>query len=1088
MKPIPPADEAQRLADLHRLDLLDTPAEETFDRITRLATLLIGSPIALISLVDQDRQWFKSRVGLDAPETPREVSFCAHALNNDAPFVVLNAEEDDRFRHNPLVTGSPNVRFYAGAPLKRPNGSALGTLCVIDTVPHKEFSEHERTILSELADVVSDQMEQRLFSRTHEVNRRHEEQKAAMLRKLQEALRNAQSQFIGGASPEIVFGGLLENLALATATRAGCVAEIVPADDEAMTFRLCASMGVHDLVPLMKSAFADASERIEADSVALPIIHGGEPAGVIGLTGRKGGYPVELLDELDPFFTSLAGLFVASRARREGRKNARDIQLRDRALASISSAVSIVDPNPRGGAILYCNAALEAMSGYSAKEAQGKPFGLLYGPETDAEGIRRIEEAFATGTPLEITIRNYHRAGQGFWNRTRFSPVRDSDGNVEYFVAVGDDVTEKIEAEAELRRAKEAAEANAQLTSRFLANMSHEIRTPMNGVIGMTGLLLDGSLTDEQREYAETIRSSGNALLTIINEILDFSRIDSGVLELDRIEFNLAACIESAMDMVAAGAAAKSVDLEYLVDAGVPELVKGDDSRLRQVLINLLGNAIKFTAEGSVLLSVSASRMSDVQQSENWEIHFAVQDTGIGIAANKLADIFQPFRQADNSSTRRFGGTGLGLAISKHLAELMGGRMWVESEPGIGSAFHFTISVEATSSEHLSVDTLRPALDGRRALVIDPNGISQSVLRQHLKAWGVQASVFSSPEEAAKAEHTARFDLAIVDNDIAGLSLSELGRISDDAPLVVLCSLGRRNTGLAEQLRGKTVPRSRLHSKPIKPSYLCDTLSSFVAGGPVRVSQRPAQPITDPEFGRRHPFTILVVEDNPVNQKLVLLLLSRLGYRADTANNGVEAVRALQRQPYDVVFMDMHMPEMDGIEATRRIHEVLPADEAPWIIALTANAMQTDRDICLRAGMRDFVTKPVQSADLCKVLEKVKRTVPKTWSPPEYLGELYQDDPSAVADLLTLFAEDSTAHLTQLESALAQGDLVLAGKVLHGLKGSSSQMGGADLATMYAAAEASLASGDAGGIPVQKLKAAHLALIASMENHFQILN
>jgi PAS domain S-box-containing protein len=906
-----------------------------------------------------------------------------------------------------------------------------------------------------------------------------------MSRKLQEVLRNAQGQFIGGASPEIVFGGLLENLAALTRSSSGCVAEIIPVYGEAMTFRVCASLGHHDLLSLTKSAFVESSEVMGDQTLALPIIHGGETVGVIGLGGRSSGYSFELLEEIDPFLTSLAGLFVASRHRREGRRTAHEIRLRDRALASISSAVTIVDPVPPGGAILYCNPALEAMSGYTSKEAQGGPFGLLYGPETDPESIRLIGKAFAAGTKLEITLRNYHRNGTAFWNRIRFSPVRDDEGGVEYFVAVGDNVTEKIEAEIELRRAKEAAEANAQLTSRFLANMSHEIRTPMNGVIGMTGLLLDGSLSDEQREYAETIRTSGNALLTIINEILDFSRIDSGVLELEKVEFNLAACIEGALDMVAAGAAAKSVELEYLVDPGVPELITGDEARLRQILINLLGNAIKFTAHGSVLLSVSANRTAAHGDSASWEIYFAVRDTGIGIPASKLEDIFQPFRQADNSSTRRYGGTGLGLAISKNLAELMGGRIWVESEPDRGSTFHFTIAAEGNSPESLRPGNTGSALAGRRALVIDPNAISQSVLRQHLSAWGMLVWIYSSAAEAASAQHGSEFDVAIVDNDIPFLSPEELARAAGEAPLVILCSLARRNTGLAAQLRGKSIPRSRLHSKPIKPSHLCDALTGFLAAGPVRVSQKPVQPLTDPEFAQRLPFTILVVEDNPVNQKLVLLLLSRLGYRVDTANNGLEAVIVLQRQRYDVVFMDMHMPQMDGIEATRRINELLPENERPWIIALTANAMQTDREICLRAGMRDFVTKPVQTADLCDVLRKVKRPPSATahvWTPPDYFAGIMHDDPSAGVDLIKLFIEEAAGNIGKLESALAEADFELAGKLLHTLKGSNSQMGAGELAVLYASAEADVRDRSTGKVRMDALKAAHAGIVASMED------
>ncbi len=687
MRPPVPSDEQERIKDLYRLDILDSEPEPFFDRITGLAAKVIGSPISLVSLVDRQRQWSKSRVGLNAKESPREIALCSYAILGNEPLVVLDAGTDDRFRDNPLVTESPKIRFYAGAPLRRVGGSALGTLCVIDTEPHESFSEAQSAILTELAALVSGEMEDRLALRLRDVSRRRQEKNEGVRRKLQESLRQAQSLFIGGAENDLVFCGLIERITLATGSKAGCIADLAPEGQ----LHVCASAGEHELLPLMQGAFTSGAILRAGQSLALPAFNGREIAGVIGLAQHNLGDDFQISLEMDPFLDSVAGLFVASRARREGRKAASAIRVRDRALAAITSAVSIVDPVPAGGAILYANAAFESMAGYRADEVIGKPFGLMNGAETDPATVTLTEDALASGEALDTTLRSYHRDGTAFWNGMRLSPVRDKTGRVEYFVSVADDVTEKIAADNELLRARKAAEKNAQLTTRFMANMSHEIRTPMNGVIGMTGLLIETNLTEEQRDYAETIRSCGEGLLAVINEILDFSRIDSGSVQLEAIEFDISQCIESALDLVAASAARKSIGLEYLLDPGIPRTVIGDLTRLRQVLINLLGNAVKFTSEGEVQLSVSASRLSDGR----WEVHFAVRDTGIGIPPARIDDIFKPFQQADNSTTRRFEGTGLGLSISRNLVELMGGRISVESEAGRGSTFRFTICVEA---------------------------------------------------------------------------------------------------------------------------------------------------------------------------------------------------------------------------------------------------------------------------------------------------------------------------------------------------------------------------------------------------------
>jgi PAS domain S-box-containing protein len=1074
--PYPP-DELERLRDLRRLEILQTDPEPEFDRIARLAAAVGKTPIALISLIDEHRQWFKAHVGLELDETPREISFCGHAIAQQQPFVVLDALRDDRFSDNPLVTGDPNIRFYVGTPLKRGNGSAFGTLCIVDTEPRAEFAEDLTGILVELASIVTERMEQRLHNARYADAARSSEDKTSLRRQLYDALRDAQHRFIGGADAEAseVFGALLQQAVSLTGSVSGALAKMRVEPEIAgapVPLRVLAGDAGPSLLESMRCCVLSGEIEAGDDYFALPGRHGRKTVGALGLCGGDYSLLRAILPELDQFLIGLGGLFDAARARREGRRNAELVRLRDRALSSINSAVSIVDPSRDEGLIIYCNSAFELMSGFSSKEVVGRNLSLLYGPETNPASILQVQQAFLLKTPLEVLFRNYHRNGEAFWSRMRLAPVPDAEGVVEFFVTVADDVTGEIELQSDLRRAKELAEANVQVKSRFVANMSHEIRTPMNAVIGMTSLLLDTDLSPEQRDFAETIRSSGDGLLTIINEILDFSRIDSGTLQIEKIEFDLRACMENALDLIAASAAAKSVDVAYLLDPNLPETLLGDVTRLRQILINLLGNSVKFTASGSILLSASGSRLDN----GNWQIHFAVKDTGIGVDAAKLEEIFKPFQQADTSSTRRFGGTGLGLAIARQLSELMGGSMWVESEPGVGSTFHFTIAIQSVGERTAGEMNIQHSdLNGKRVIVVDPNSTSRDILLRHLESWKVLPFVYSSVDEAVAAGANRGFDVAIVDNDIPEISLDALQRVSGKVPMLVLCSLGRRNQGLAsiaaDVANDSDGYRIRLHSRPIKPSYLCDALVSVLAEQPVRVPVRMAAEEVDPEFAVRLPLRILLVEDNPVNQKLALLLLARIGYRADFANNGCEALLSVQRQPYDVIFMDMHMPEMDGLEATRLIRALDLQGARPWIVALTANAMHEDRRTCLAAGMDDFVSKPIQSGDLRRALLKVPNVKylsaePEPAAPddaltvPDYLTEMLAEDSDSAAELVQLFLEDTASSLDDMDTALASDDSGRVSRLLHSIKGSSAQMGALTMSNACAELEHGAGSGE----------------------------
>ncbi|MBZ5711374.1 response regulator [Nannocystis pusilla] len=819
--------------------------------------------------------------------------------------------------------------------------------------------------------------------------------------------------------------------------------------------------------------------------------------GVMVVGGLTGSAAVDTmtLAEMTPFSGLLAisvvnaGLYITARQelaeRRKAEAALRESEERFRTLFEYApDAILVVDADT--GLFVDPNANATRLYGLTREELLHVGPGTMSPPiqpdgRNSIEGATEHVQAALAGEAPAFEWVHRNSAGHDIPCEVRLVRMPASGRNL--VRASVTDITERKRAQQALAAAKEAAEAANTAKGTFLANMSHEIRTPMNAIIGMTGLLLDTPLSAEQRDFVDTLRSSCESLLTIINDILDFSKIEANKLELESEAFSLQEFIEGVVDLVAASKLGdKPLNIAVSIAADVPRRLVTDSTRLRQILLNLLSNAVKFTAYGDISLEVSVRGVRRPGDgAPRYGLLFAVEDTGIGIRADRMDRLFQSFSQLDSSTTRRFGGTGLGLAISKRLAEMLGGTMWAVSEVDRGSTFYFTIDAASEPTPKAVVADHDGRFRGKQLLIVDASEPQRRLLSGHAHSWGLQTLTFASAADALAGLREVAVDVAVVDTLLPDPRHRELLQAlrSAQVPVVLLAPMARRSygTGLEEH--------DALVSKPIKGASLLAALAAVLGDADAQPSPRIELGASefDPTLAERLPLRILVAEDNATNQKLMLLMLERFGYRADCAFHGIEALDAVGRHAYDIILMDVQMPEMDGLEATRLIRR--GGGPQPRIVAMTANAMDSDRQACLAAGMDDYVSKPVQIRELRAALERTRRPIEVPPPPPTL-------DPSLIAtsaeiereatagyrqlrDLLgaatadeiaALFLREADELMARLRVAIADGDHDGVREAAHSLKGSSGGLRLMSIHAIAAALEAKSRAGDLLAAPV----------------------
>lgn len=1003
-------------------NILNTEPEVAYNEIVELASLYCACPIANIALVDGPYLKFKASYGNSQKEILIEHAFCNDTLQQDGCFVVEDASQDQRFASNPFVAEYPYLRFYAGVPIVTPTGEKLGTLSVLDTNPGSLRPDQKRALMV-LARQVFTQMELHKHldaAKRLELIRQETEIQMRRQARMLNSLKTALTQWITDTSPHKLFSQLLAEILEHIECEYGFIGEVRKRADGSPYLK---SYAVTDIAwnEETRQLYAKfQAEGLEFDNMntifgevilsqrplltndpanhpksgglppghpplraflGMPLLHGGQIIGMIGLANHPGGFTHELMEFLEPFAATCSQIIAARQ------KELQRVQIINSALDAIIS----IDHN---GIVINWNKQAEETFGWKREEAIGQRLSELVVPPEVRNTYRTVLGRYLTSQKRSLLNKRVEtlamtRSGERFPVELALTPIET--GSQVIFNGFLRDIRDRKAAEQQLAAqtvklssALEQAEHASRLKSEFVASVSHEIRTPLNGVIGTTDLLLGTNLTPFQRELAVTLRQSAHTLLSLINDVLDFSKIEAGKLTIEQEPFDLLALLEDVLALSAPDCQGKAIPMLLKYSPGTPRHFMGDMGRIRQIILNLMSNAVKFTNTGHILITVSstpsnASQHGDLTDSERC-VRISVEDTGIGIAADKQVTIFDKFTQIDSSVTRRYGGTGLGLAISQQLAHLMGGTLRVDSQVGVGSTFTLELP--------LGIDKTRSSkpfatIGSYHILIVNPYPLVGSVLSETFTSWGLNPHSFLTLEEANLCLErnvvgsVERVDMMLIDSlaleRATHFEVERFIRLVANRHIKILVSAPlctHNQESILPSLPNLThdLEYTRI-SVPLRLSELYQSLMNITTN----TCQSTRETREEQAWADFTGVRILLAEDNPINQKLMVLILSKMGCEIDVAANGLEAIRMAENTTYDLIFMDCQMPEMDGYQATRRLRaSTTPARDTP-VIALTAHVMLGERDQCLAAGMNDYITKPISRAQIATLIQKWAR-------------------------------------------------------------------------------------------------------------------